>query len=96
MITPASLDLCCSQFVMGDDSMREACDIMDMTVSEELTWQNSQCQLRTETLTTFRFPDGMGVATMMTEESISSANRDLCCDRQAIGDIDYQGSCLEQ
>ena len=39
-ISSESLDLCCSAFVAGDVSMRDACEISEQNIAEEFVWDS--------------------------------------------------------
>ena len=59
--TIESLDLCCLEFVNGDNSMQDACMSMDIEVGEELIWNDSICRIKTEIQTNFMLPDAMTI-----------------------------------
>ena len=59
--TIESLDLCCLEFVNGDNSMQDACMSMELVAGEELIWNDPICQIKTETKTNFMLPDAMTI-----------------------------------
>ena len=49
MLINKSLDTCCQAFADGNESMKDACTIMDQILLQELVWNDINCQMRTDT-----------------------------------------------
>lgn len=87
-ISSTSPDVCCRAFVIGDDSMRSACNERTETIAQEYIWNGSECQQRSDIEIIFSLISDQQPLKTESDVILSLATEDDCtiCADEIIGD----------